>query len=562
MKKQLFSMMTALILVFTMVLTGCITIVTPTRAPESDPAVVTTKADEPTTVTEAPTEKPTDKPDEPATPEATTEAPTDKPTEPPFTPPEAKTFESIPVLAQSHAKNDWHSDIQRNMFWVEWPQFSVLGQDWPVFAEAIEKWNLSADKDGLIFYSDNLADAQKAFSPAMNNWEDKTTPYIQRADEKIFSVLLETVSYHGGAHPGTTYSQLNLDPQTGKKLALSDIAADKDALTEKALSVLEAQHKNNGNPFFDGYKDTFKGLLQKELGGEDAAGLSWVLLPDLLKIVVDEYILAPYAYGSVELEIPFYEDETLFLNADYYAAVSGEFKAFIKEDKSFNSSFQAGDREYYVTIADVPGSYYGDYEIMVGELMVKRDRGLGISGAWLLTRNDVHYAFVEYYYENGYSNIDVYKVAVNELKFLEEYSGEILATIKDPDHLLWQTFHDSIGTWTGYAKMKITEEGKLEADGPFMFNNKDDDFYKNGKRTLTTKKEVRAFSVDGSDKEIKIPAGTVLTPYETNYDSFMDVILPDGSLARIKYEKDSTNYSIKIDGVDQYELFDGIMYFG
>ena len=63
-------------------------------------------------------------------------------------------------------------------------------------------------------------------------------------------------------------------------------------------------------------------------------------------------------------------------------------------------------------------------------------------------------------------------------------------------------------------------------------------------------------------KEVKIPAGTVLIPYETNFGSFMDVILPDGSLARINYVYDKTNYTYLINGVDQYDVFDGIMYAG
>ena len=132
----------------------------------------------------------------------------------------------------------------------------------------------------------------------------------------------------------------------------------------------------------------------------------------------------------------------------------------------------------------------------------------------------------------------------------------------DPDHLLLMKNADALGTWTGYVKLRIQADGTLRPDGLYMFDNKGDSFYKQDPRTLTTKREVKAYSVKDPSKEVKIPAGTSLIPYETNFTDFLDVILPDGSLARIKYVRDKSSYSFLIDGVDEYDVFDGIMYAG
>ncbi len=85
MKKHVFSAGIALMLAFVMVLSGCITIVTPTNAPDSVAPEVTTQVEETTKApekTEAPT---TPAPTEATTEKApeTTEAPTEAPTEPP-----------------------------------------------------------------------------------------------------------------------------------------------------------------------------------------------------------------------------------------------------------------------------------------------------------------------------------------------------------------------------------------------------------------------------------------------------------------------------------------------
>ena len=219
MRKHMLSVLTAIVLIFVMVLSGCITIVVPTDAPETGVPTETTKVEPTVKPTEsvAPTEK-TDAPEtqasatsEPAT-ETPTEPPTEAPTEPPTEaptepagPPEAKAFETLPVLLKSHSKNDWDSSIQRSKYVVEWPQFTVLGQDWPEFSKAIEKWNTAADKSGITLYTDNLENARKGFDPNMNNWEDRTEARIQRADEKIFSVFMEHETYRGGA-PAQGYS--------------------------------------------------------------------------------------------------------------------------------------------------------------------------------------------------------------------------------------------------------------------------------------------------------------------------------------------------------------------
>ena len=84
MKKHVFSAVIALVLAFVMVLSGCITIVVPTNAPDSVAPEVTTQMEETTKApekTEAPTTPaPTEAPTEPPT-EAPTEAPTEPPTE-------------------------------------------------------------------------------------------------------------------------------------------------------------------------------------------------------------------------------------------------------------------------------------------------------------------------------------------------------------------------------------------------------------------------------------------------------------------------------------------------
>ncbi|MBP5294300.1 MAG: hypothetical protein J6Y95_01120, partial [Lachnospiraceae bacterium] len=514
------------------------------------------------TKTEAPTVKPTDKPTEPSTPEQTTEAPTE--TEAPFTPPVAKSLEAVPVLVSSHAKNDWYPDIRRNKYWVEWPQFSVLGQDRPAFTEAIEKWNLSADKSGLMQYTDNLEDARKGFSPAMNNWEDRTDAYVQRADEKIFSVLLESTSYHGGAHPGTLYSELNMDPGTGKTLGLSDVVQNQGSFIDKAVSLLTEQNKENGNPFWDKYEDTFRGLLQKKLGDNKTAGIAWVMLPDHLRLIVDEYVLAAYAYGPVYVDIPFYENETLFLKKDYYAAVNGSFKSFASNGKGgFNVSlfYEEPFGDYLVSVLDYPGEYYGDYEIWCGERVVKKSRGLGLTHAWLLTRGDQQFAIIQCSYENAYEETHVYRVGREKLEEVDTYYGAVIPVVNDPDHLLWEVRGDMLGSWTGYAKLTVTDAGQLKYDKTYLLNNKDDGFEEIAKRTLTTKREVKAFSVEDPKKEIRIPKGTELVPYETDFMSYMDVILPDGTFARIQVVRDKSTYSFLIDGVNEYDVFDGITYY-
>ena len=143
------------------------------------------------------------------------------------------------------------------------------------------------------FISQHLSFSQEDDFP--QRWSFNVFFKVLENNDNSLSIILNTDIYTGGAHPLNDICILSFNPQTGKKVIISDILKNDKAL--KSLIVKEFRKKKN---LSDSVNLTDEGFYSNEW----PLPRNFAFLSKGLYIVYNAYEIGPYVLGSTELLIP------------------------------------------------------------------------------------------------------------------------------------------------------------------------------------------------------------------------------------------------------------------
>lgn len=122
-----------------------------------------------------------------------------------------------------------------------------------------------------------------------------------RADERIIAFEVELCRYYAGAiHEEIMKNGVCFSTQTGEVLSFSDLAPDEAAFKGFLIERLcdEVSSSYDSNALFSDCLDS----IAEQVGSNE---LCWGLTEDALHIYFNPYIIAPYAQGIIEIDLPF-----------------------------------------------------------------------------------------------------------------------------------------------------------------------------------------------------------------------------------------------------------------
>ena len=134
-----------------------------------------------------------------------------------------------------------------------------------------------------------------------SNYCEKST-MIQRADDKVFSVLVYDNTFFNGPHPFTYWDSYTYDTQTGEQIPLSDIVTDIRALPQLLLDNL--QPVDEDYEFSDEEKEDMLVKIEEYVANNE---ICWVLTEEAFDVFFDAYALQYYAFGPIFVSLT-YED--------------------------------------------------------------------------------------------------------------------------------------------------------------------------------------------------------------------------------------------------------------
>lgn len=177
-------------------------------------------------------------------------------------------------------------------------------------------------KDALS-YSQETSGSADASAFAFQPYYGQYTVTPQRVDESVVSLVVDNVSYIGGAHGSDNRYCLNYDAKTGRKLTFAMLGsgfrarAEKLVLAKAAKSAeqldegyetqlpyvvadgTESVDEVNRRVYPDLYADT---SIEPEAGNMNA---TFYLNKKGVMFIAGEYVMKPYAAGIMEFGIPY-----------------------------------------------------------------------------------------------------------------------------------------------------------------------------------------------------------------------------------------------------------------
>ena len=473
----------------------------------------------------------------------------------------------IPIAVNGEYDGEWDDADQTPIITSRCDKVYVQGDGYDALKQSLTSLNkklVSQNKEEYASYKKEAEDMR-------NNYPDMKQPYVcnyefnpVRFDHTVVSMYWLKYYDLGGAHPSSVTEYHNFDTQTGKELELGDVVKDLPGFRIYVKEELSDQKEEKG--LFEDYETTVDSLF----AGTDGYGpLEWCITKTGVRIHFDQYVIASYAAGAVEVEVPFAGNEAMF-QTDYIGKASEgwakktspwETVTYEHEENDTSVSYHFDDTAdgYDTRNITIEREQGGKKEEFTMELYGQPQDG------WIVMTDDGHpYLYTEIQSENDWRTMEVFDLKGEEIRHVGTSNDSPHgALLNDPDGFYLTRRVDALGTYDAYRKFHVGESGMPVAENDVytkvnVCDSKEDEAALVSTRELP----VTMMEADGSEKEEKLPVGTKYYVRATDLENFVDMELSDGRRCRLTVKKSDKGWGFEIDGVYEEDCFEFIPYAG
>lgn len=480
--------------------------------------------------------------------------------------------------SDSYYKDD---DYSNKLVEMKYGVIALTGEDekrYPELAQVLKKLSEENKNTILTDYENLKSQAEDDLKAAKEGGYEVYTPYstecsfyVNRADNRVLSLGKSGYDYWGGAH-GTGYSTgCNYNARTGEELRIQDVVTDVDTFA----GLIEAKVYESGLTRDDLFLDEEETLKDYILKAAADHTLNWEITNEGVTVWFNPYEISYYAAGMPSGSVSFAGHPEVF--SDYYAETARTYVYAIEgldvSDIDFGGDGKADELSVWASMDE-----YGTYEalkVSMNGVETGKDIWAYSYDPYILhTADGKNYLYVICGSDNDYRMLEVFDLNGSSAVYVGEVNncglraqlldassylyGEELLT--DPENFYLESRMEVLSTYSASRRYHVGADGMPVADEDFY--QVDTSTYE-WREALTAKKDVPCVQVaeDGSvtaDNAV-IPAGTKLTLYRTDGSSLVDLKAGD-TLYRI--EVDHSEWPYTINGIEEEEYFDGIMYAG
>lgn len=450
---------------------------------------------------------------------------------------------------------------------VAWDKLKLSENDekkFPKLKKTFDKLNDEALKDAKALMYE-LSGAAKdlegdEYNPLYLEGESKV--YLQRADTKIISYLEYVFVHSGGVHPDYHYITSNFNPQTGEKLILTDVMPSIRGLPD----ILEGELCIKYDYLNFGENQLW--TIFKEYSPED---YNWTLDYQGITFWFSPYDIAAYAAGPLSVKI-YFDEEPYIFNEEYTKTPSENYAMMLPMRQKIDFDLNPNDDKKDCIEVDTMPDQYGSYNMLSvtvnGKTYTDEINYAYDFDVYLAHIGEKSYIYSDSFSDNDYHmfctwdlNGDVPKMTQElygtelDYEFIEEgyEDGTVYKNaFNNPQNFKLETRFEILGTRGATATYKLSEtDGKPEmTDEAYTFN------YGHDVKT--------AIPLDAEllpeMEETELPAGTSLTPYQTDGKSFVDLKTENGGTVRLSI--DISDWPRMVNGIPEDECFEELLYAG
>lgn len=209
------------------------------------------------------------------------------------------------VTKELYADDDDEADVVAsvNQIYILDDEYSGLynalcEQNDKSFEKYIDSWDVNRIEDFL---------GTDDYTYACFPWSDDETLEVVRNDSQIFSLYRGLYEYYGTAHPYMEGFGLNYETKSGKVLELRDVVNDYDKFYETVEQKLDDLNNGVGadqdskeyeNCLFDDWKNRLNDHFY-----DPEYGVCWIAYEDEINVFFNQYQLASWAVGPIDITI-------------------------------------------------------------------------------------------------------------------------------------------------------------------------------------------------------------------------------------------------------------------
>ena len=428
-----------------------------------------------------------------------------------------------------------------------YPTIEVVGDNYPELKNALDSWSAdykSGYESTLEQYTLDAVQQAEDMGDDFYGYSFNYSAETARLDNRIASISIVEDSYAGGAHGYSYLYGVTFDTQTGKEITFEDLGDIRDEV-KAYIDDYVAGKRKEGCPF-SFYEDNIEEIMENPVWYLDGLGLN---------IVFNAYDIGSYAEGRTVVRIPYTELE--HFNDDYKPEKETMFaKLWLSEPVDIDV-----DADGTVDKVELSGEYddNGDLEICLKVNDISLDFGICayLTGSYYVRTEDGR-SFVLISCDRMSDDYftQLVEVTSGTPEKLDEIDGKI-ASMSNHAFIV-NTHVDALGTYSSKRTYTFSE-GKLQpVEERFTFASREADPYLNG---IVLKKELTvSIDEDGTMIEKELKAGTTLYPVNSDGETVVGFELEDGTYGEITFERQ--DYTIYIDGVSEYDLFELLPYAG
>lgn len=458
----------------------------------------------------------------------------------------------------------------------------ILDDGYEALKEALEKYNKENWQEVYRVYLENREYAKEDDFPKDLNLFISREIEVTRADQKILSLVNTETSFMGGAHGSYYECGEVFDAETGAVLELSDVVTDYDKVYDYVMKYLKDHYEED--MFFAGYEEWIHEMFY-EPDGAMAAPIEWNMDMDSLDIRFNPYAIGPWVSGTFEVEIPYEENEELFVSEYLPSLVGGAIRKIMPDEKITIDTDRDNDSEViYFTTSKMGEDYLTTVELVVhededlqGDFSRKTEEYYGtFMNAYLVETPDeisegdvLRYLYLEFMEENDFRRLYVVDLNRNELAKRELFKQVGRSEASVYGHMIADSGQFSLysriytlGTYLGYKTYSVGADGMPETEEEMFHlvtSGADWDIQLTSKRELT----VFMHEDDSEEKtEVKLPKGTAFRPIKTDGETVIVMELEDGRRCDLSLERKEGDHQFYINGIGEYDCFEDLPYAG
>ena len=461
--------------------------------------------------------------------------------------------EQVKVEAESEFQSSTDEETSKILAEVKSQVLHLSEEDaekYPALAKTLEEISTKENDEINKTFNDNREQAAQSFEDAedkemFGTYTDTRTILPQRSDSAVVSFLETLSSYTGGAHGTQTFSAHNIDPETGKEIALSDVVKDEDVIRSLVKAELKEKY-----PEMNWDEETDK-------NADDALKNPVFTIGDNgLTFWFSNYEIGSYAEGTQNVTILFNGNDAQF-NEKFTDVPESYAFAFPESETASVDIKKDGDLDKVTFFGeDFDGSMFRKITVNVNDETASVDTEANDIEGTFVKNGDKTFLYIWSNTVNDIKQLDVFSLTNGELEFVGTFelglsgSGELT----DPTSFTLMRRTSILGSFGISGQYSVGEDGTPQAA--------EDIFTIEGEHTITAKKDLALKTVDenGVEKDASITAGTELTLFRTDNKTFVDAKEADGTIVRIDVNTEGATKLM--DGQSIEDAFDGIQFAG